>query len=350
MTIHQKIGKKIRMARKSLGMTQSELAKSLGKTGAAVAYLEQGKRRISTDVLTTISEVTGKPLAYFYEDEHDSDARLKKQLTDLRTHLDGIKSLLDEAEKEKVVKNQEILLFRAVLDQSSDAIVVWDPETGRALDCNEKACSAMGYTREEFLQKTIMEVESGIPTIDIWRDCVRVAQKNKNYILHTFPRNKDGELTPVEVSVNYVVVEDKPYIVGMARFLNERKHHLAIAEEKIRRSRVLVDNTLGVFFTDITGMLTEVNSVLWDSMQVPASLRTENDFSLIQQAFEASGIDTFIQECLRGKQEMSQEFRFIPSWKDPLEIQVKLVPIHHLSYLLGVQGVVEKVKKKGSRG
>jgi len=347
MTIHQKIGKKIRIARKHVGMTQSELAKKLGKTGAAIAYLEQGKRRISTDILTTIAHLTGKPLSFFYEDENDSDIRLKKQLTDLRGHLDGIKSLLDEAEKEKVQKDNEVQLFRAVLDQSSDAICVWDPETGRALDCNEKACSATGYTREEFLQKTIMEIESGIPTLEIWKDCVRTAQKNKNFIMQTFPFNKNGELTPVEVSVNYVVGQDKPFIVAMARFSEERKQHLALAEEKLRRNRILLDSSLGVFFTDIQGKVTEVNSVIWDSLQIPAALRSEEDFSLIQEALQAAAIDEFIQESLRAKKEISKVFRFDTSWSVNLEVKVRIVPIEHLSYLMGAQGIIEPVKKKG---
>ena len=40
-------------------------------------------------------------------------------------------------------------MFRTLVDQSNDAIKVVDPETLRFLDVNEKACSALGYSREE---------------------------------------------------------------------------------------------------------------------------------------------------------------------------------------------------------
>ncbi|MDP2651015.1 MAG: PAS domain S-box protein, partial [bacterium] len=44
---------------------------------------------------------------------------------------------------------QELALFRALLDRSNDAIEVVDPETGRFLDMNEKALLDLNYSREE---------------------------------------------------------------------------------------------------------------------------------------------------------------------------------------------------------
>src|SRR5271168_2881176 len=41
---------------------------------------------------------------------------------------------------------RELKLFRALVDQSNDAIEVVDPETLRFLDANEKACSELGYS------------------------------------------------------------------------------------------------------------------------------------------------------------------------------------------------------------
>lgn len=345
MTIHQKIGKKIRIARKNAGMTQNELAKKLGKTGAAIAYLEQGKRRISTDILTIISQITAKPLSFFYEDEDDSGKQMKKQLSDLRSHLDGIKILLDNAEKEKMETENKLHLFRAVLDKSSDAIIVWDPETGRAVDCNERASGGLGYSREEFLQKTIMEVESGIPTLEIWKDCVKEAKK-KSFIMKTFPMSKTGEFTPVEVSVNYVVVDDKAYMVSMARFLSERKQQMDLADARYKRNRVHLESfSMGVFFTDVRGNINEVNSVIWDILEVPAVSRIENDFSLLNNALQISGVSRLLEESLRSLKEFEKVFRFNTPWKEQLEISVRIIPIQYLGYVMGAQGLIEPVKK-----
>src|SRR5258707_15890189 len=66
------------------------------------------------------------------------------------------------AVKEDVTRRKQeqsaLKLFRSLLDQTTDVIEVIDPETGRFLDVNERACLAHGYTREEYLALTLSEI------------------------------------------------------------------------------------------------------------------------------------------------------------------------------------------------
>ena len=57
-------------------------------------------------------------------------------------------------------------LFRALLDQANDAIEVIDPVTARFLDVNEKACSSLGYSRQELLTLTVHDIDpiASMPT------------------------------------------------------------------------------------------------------------------------------------------------------------------------------------------
>jgi PAS domain S-box-containing protein len=57
-----------------------------------------------------------------------------------------LQDITDEREAERSLR-----LFRALIDQSNDAVEVVDPETLRFLDVNETACRQLGYTREELL-------------------------------------------------------------------------------------------------------------------------------------------------------------------------------------------------------
>src|ERR1700724_3563072 len=52
----------------------------------------------------------------------------------------------------------ELKLFRTLVDQCNDAIEVVDPETLRFLDVNEKACSELGYSREELLSLRVPDI------------------------------------------------------------------------------------------------------------------------------------------------------------------------------------------------
>ena len=58
---------------------------------------------------------------------------------------------------------RELKLFRTLLDQSNDAIVVADATTLDILDVNEKACSELGYTPKELLGMTIYDIN---PSVD----------------------------------------------------------------------------------------------------------------------------------------------------------------------------------------
>ena len=57
---------------------------------------------------------------------------------------------------------EELKLFRTLVDQSNDAIEVVDPETLRFLDVNEKACSDLGYSREELLSLRVFDIDPAV--------------------------------------------------------------------------------------------------------------------------------------------------------------------------------------------
>ena len=55
---------------------------------------------------------------------------------------------------------QQLQLFRRLIDQSSEAILVVDPENAHILDVNERACTNLGYTRGELLALSMPDIES----------------------------------------------------------------------------------------------------------------------------------------------------------------------------------------------
>lgn len=59
-------------------------------------------------------------------------------------------------------KNQDELLFRALLDAIHDAILVHDPETGAILDANQRAAELYGYSREALLEKHVGDLSVGL--------------------------------------------------------------------------------------------------------------------------------------------------------------------------------------------
>ena len=59
----------------------------------------------------------------------------------------------------------QLRLFRTLLNQSTDAILVADPATARIVDVNDSACLNLGYTREELLALRVMDIEANLTDV-----------------------------------------------------------------------------------------------------------------------------------------------------------------------------------------
>ena len=125
---------------------------------------------------------------------------------------------------------QEALhLFRKLIDQSSDAIEVVDPETLRFLDVNESACRDLGYTRDELLSRNVSDID---PTVDESRRS-RIANQLAQAGFVTFEslhQRKDGSTYPVEINLKRVEL-DRVYNVSIVRDITKRKR----AKEALRQ-------------------------------------------------------------------------------------------------------------------
>lgn len=71
-SVHEKVGKRIRLARKELGLTQEALAAEIGTTQPKVSRMENGKCMDSISMVEVISKYTHKPIVFFFiEDERE---------------------------------------------------------------------------------------------------------------------------------------------------------------------------------------------------------------------------------------------------------------------------------------
>lgn len=61
------VGARVKERRKSLKLTQQDLAKALGLTFQQVQKYERGANRVSASKLHKISETLGVPISYFFE-------------------------------------------------------------------------------------------------------------------------------------------------------------------------------------------------------------------------------------------------------------------------------------------
>lgn len=73
------IGCRVREARAEYGLTQEELASDVGVDPKHISRIENGRKHGSDQLIRRISEVTGKPLSFFYGNEPMPDDASDKE-------------------------------------------------------------------------------------------------------------------------------------------------------------------------------------------------------------------------------------------------------------------------------
>jgi two-component system, sensor histidine kinase and response regulator len=126
-------------------------------------------------------------------------------------------------------------IFRAIVTQATDGIILVDAQTARFVEFNDAACAALGYTREEFAQM-------GIPDIQAEHDRTGVAAEIRKILetgsgdFDTLHRHKDGSLRHARVSNRAIEFKGGHYLSAIitditesksaARELDLHRHHL----------------------------------------------------------------------------------------------------------------------------
>lgn len=122
--------------------------------------------------------------------------------------------------------------YRVLFNSSNDAIFVHPmlPEgPGKFVEVNDVACQRMGYSREELLQLSPLDIDSTARLGDFPAIFEKLFAE-KQALFSTEHVTKDGREIPVEVNVRLFELNGQPYGLSVVRDITERK----LAEERIR--------------------------------------------------------------------------------------------------------------------
>ncbi len=154
----------------------------------------------------------------------------EKGLEELREKIIGLgeESFRKSYYPELQEKLADLEKYKALLDQSNDAIFLIESPSGRFIDVSKAACKQLGYTARECLAMTLFDLAPG-HTEDLKRI---VSGETESLILEAMLRKGSGNLAPYEMNMRRVTFRNKDYLVVVARDITERKR----AEEALRES------------------------------------------------------------------------------------------------------------------
>ncbi len=187
----------------------------------------------------------------------------------------------EELERKRAEKS--LIQFRKLMDQSNDSIFVIDQQTGLYIDFNKKAHEQLGYTREELLQVSVVDVAQHIQSKEVWHERVALVHEKDGLIFETNYKRKDGSFFPVEVSARILDYNDEPVVLSFVRDITERKRTEDIFQENQRRLQAFFNQSLdGFFFTIFKIPRVWDNSI--DREQVLLDIFTTERFTEVNDA------------------------------------------------------------------
>ena len=112
--------------------------------------------------------------------------------------------------------------YRAIFEQAADSIVLFRADTGDFIEFNDKACEALGYTREEFAKLKIADFEVAESPEEVKKHIRNIAKKGSD-IFETKQRTKNGQILDVLVSAKVITLYGEKYVQTIWRDVSERK-------------------------------------------------------------------------------------------------------------------------------
>lgn len=149
--------------------------------------------------------------------------------------------------------------YKLLFEQSPVGVVLIDPATLRFIDFNQLAHQQLGYSREEFAQLTVSDIELVESRADSEAHAQRVLEGTWEHF-ETMHRTRGGETRHVQVSLQAVYLGGRRLIHGVFLDITARKQAEQALRESESRMRGIINATPSLISqVDLDGRVLFIN-------------------------------------------------------------------------------------------
>lgn len=274
---------------------------------ACIPFRLRGK---TIGVLNLISSETGDFKA-------EAEIKLLDEMgLDISFALDTIENEAERLQAEQMLRESE-QKFSSIFNKSVYATTLSKLPDGVLVDVNEAFEQEFGYTRQEAIGKTSLEIGFN-PDAEVRARMLAEIKEHGSARNHELPlRTKSNETRIFSVNVDLVDIGDQKYILNTTKDITEQKR----AEEERDKLIERLDLATHVAQMGIWDWHIEKNELVWDDrMYVLYGLRP-GDFGGAYEAWlngvhpdDREASNEASQQAMRGEKEYDAEFRVL--WRD----------------------------------
>lgn len=210
-------------------------------------------------------------------------------------------------EEQKKKEEQYRLLFRS----HPHPMWVYNLETFAILDVNDAAVVHYGYSKEEFLSMTALDMRPA-EDVKVFQEKIKVVGEGIDFVSTWRHKKKDGSIIDVEITSHPLLFEGKKARVVLAHDITERKLALEAVRKSEGRYRQLVETAPDVIFTlsaeDST--ITSLNPAFEKITGWPRAEWLGKTFIPMLHPDDVPPAQEMIQQALKGEFPPLVELRF----------------------------------------
>jgi PAS domain S-box-containing protein len=222
--------------------------------------------------------------------------RMIERIRELTQEREAQQETLRERVREATAESRAAAeRYRLIFDSNPLPMWVYDAATLQFLTVNEAAVQSYGWTREEFLQRTMADIYPPEDRAKL-RAELRHSTPNQAHPVETRHQRKDGTLLEVEVLAHDLLFEERGARLVIAADVTEKK----LIESGLMRSQRL--EALG---TLASGIAHDLNNIL-----APLSISTYLLRAKIPDEGGQQTLDTMEEVVARGSQLVNQVLSF----------------------------------------
>lgn len=152
---------------------------------------------------------------------------------------------ITEQKKAEIALQKSEQNYREIFNSTTEAIFVYDSETGAILDANESGLLLYGYTHDEVLRLTLEDFSLGVSPYSI-EEAKQWLHKVLTEGAQTFEwksRKKNGEIFWVEVSLKIVSINGQQKILSVVRDISASKKAEEALQESYKMLSLFINNS-----------------------------------------------------------------------------------------------------------
>ena len=152
---------------------------------------------------------------------------------------------ITEQKKAEIALQKSEQNYREIFNSTTEAIFVYDSETGAILDANESGLLLYGYTHDEVLRLTLEDFSLGVSPYSM-EEAKQWLHKVFTDGAQTFEwksRKKNGEIFWVEVSLKIVSINGQQKILSVVRDISASKKAEEALQESYKMLSLFINNS-----------------------------------------------------------------------------------------------------------